>query len=75
MKKKERDELKLKTINELEALVKELENSLFKIKLEKAQNKLKNLRSIFWSRKKIAFILTVMNEKEAEKVQTKKQEE
>ncbi len=66
MKKKERDELKLKTVGELENLVKGLEDSLFKMRLDKAQNKLKNMRSIFMDRKKIAFALTLAAEKREE---------
>ncbi len=66
MKKKERDELKLKTVGELENFVKGLEDSLFKMRLDKAQNKLKNMRSIFMDRKKIAFALTLAVEKREE---------
>lgn len=74
MKKKERDELKLKTIGELENLVKGLEESLFKTRLEKAQNKLKNLRSIFMDRKRIAFALTLVGEKKEEERIAKEKE-
>lgn len=64
MKKKEKENIKLKTITELRKLLKDAEDSLFKSKLDKSQNKLKNQRQIFWERKKIALFLTVINEKE-----------
>ncbi len=64
MKKKQKEEIKLKSEKELRNLLKESEDLLFKLKLEKSQNKLKNLRSIFSERKKIALILTIINEKE-----------
>jgi len=64
MKKKEKENIKLKPKEELRNLLKESEDLLFKLKIEKSQNKLKNLRSIFSERKKIALILTIINEKE-----------
>ncbi len=63
MKSKQKEELKAKSINELRNLVKESEGLIFKFKLEKAQNKMKNLKSMFWERKKIALMLTVINQK------------
>lgn len=67
MKKKIKEEIKLKTIGELDKLLKDSRDLLFKLKLEKAQNKLKNQRQIFMERKKIALILTFLNQKEKEK--------
>lgn len=64
MKKKIKDEIKLKTIPELNKIVKESEELLFKLRLDKSQNKLKNQRQIFWERKRIALVLTLINEKE-----------
>lgn len=64
MKRKEKENIKLRSEKELRNLLKESEDLLFKLKLEKSQNKLKNLRSIFIERKKIALILTIINEKE-----------
>lgn len=63
MKKKQRDEIKAKSIGELEKLVKESEELIFRSRLEKAQNKLKNLRQIFNERKRIALATTLINEK------------
>lgn len=64
MKKKIRDEIKIKTAQELKNLLKDSYDLLFKLRLEKNQNKLKNLRQIFFERKKLALMLTFINEKE-----------
>lgn len=64
MKKKQKEELKVKSVLELRNLVKEAQGLISKLRIEKSQNKMKNLRSIFWERKKIALLLTVVNEKE-----------
>lgn len=63
MKTKDKKELLKKGEKELEALLKEARESLFNLRLEKAQNKLKNLRSIFVKRKEIAKILTAIEER------------
>lgn len=64
MKTKDKKELFSKNIEELKNLLKSAQDVLFQLKLEKSQNKLKNTRSIFWKRKEIANILTVVREKE-----------
>lgn len=74
MKKKQKEEIKLKTVQELKNLLKDSEQLLFKLRLEKSQNKLKNLKSIFMERKKIALMLTVVNQKEKETELEKKKE-
>lgn len=74
MKKKIKEEIKLKTPLELKKLVKDSEDSLFKLRLDKVQNKLKNQKQIFWERKKIALFLTLINEKEKIKELTKTKE-
>ena len=63
MKKKVKEELKLKTIQELNKLLEDSRDLIFKLKLDKFQNKLKNQRQIFVERKKVALILTFLNEK------------
>lgn len=80
MKKKIREEIRLKTAQELEKLLRDSQDLLFKIMLDKVQNKLKNQRQIFTERKKIAFVLTLLNEKGKEKeiqdkVKSKKENE
>ena len=64
MKKKLKGEMKLKTSQELKKLIKDSEELLFRLRLDKVQNKLKNQKQIFWERKKIALFLTLSNEKE-----------
>lgn len=73
MKKKVREELKLKNKEELGKLLKNSEDLLFKLRLDKAQNKLKNQRQIFWERKKIALMLTFINEKNRNEELSKKE--
>lgn len=63
MKKKIRDEIKVKSSQELKNLLKGSYDLLFKLKLEKSQNKLKNIKQIFYERKKLALMLTLINEK------------
>lgn len=63
MKKKQKDDIKLKDIEELKKLIKESQGILFKLRLEKSQNKLKNLKAIFLERKKIALMFTIINGK------------
>lgn len=64
MKKKVKEEFKLKSSEELKKLLKDSQDLLFKLRLDKAQNKLKNQKQIFWERKKAALFLTLINEKE-----------
>lgn len=64
MKKKVKEEFKLKSSEELKRLFKDSQDLLFKLRLDKAQNKLKNQKQIFWERKKAALFLTLVNEKE-----------
>ena len=64
MKTKNKKELFAKTIDELKKSLIEKRNELFSARQDLAQNKLKNQRSIFWKRKEIALILTVVREKE-----------
>lgn len=63
MKTKDKKELYTKSIQELQNLLKEVKDELFRLKLEKEQNKLKNTRLIFLKRKDIARILTVISQK------------
>lgn len=55
---------KVKDVNELENALKEAREALFNLRMEQAQSKLKNTRSIFLKRKEIARILTEMRGKE-----------
>lgn len=64
MKSKDKKTMSDKSINELQAQLKEARDELFSLRLDKAQNKLKNTRSLFLKRKEIAYVLTLIREKE-----------
>lgn len=74
MKKKVKEEFKLKSVEEFKKLFKDSQDLLFKLRLDKAQNKLKNQKQIFWERKKAALFLTLINEKEKVEKVTKDRE-
>lgn len=67
MKLKDKQTLRTNTLQELKNLHDTMMNELFLYKLDKAQNKLKNTRLIFLKRKEVAFILTLIREKELSK--------
>lgn len=69
MKSKGIKELHTKTMAELKTTLNEARIELFNFKLEKVQNKLKNLRSLFHLKKDIARIQTILKEKEFEAAQ------
>lgn len=62
MKKEELKQLKEKNLNELQEELKKLEKELFQLRMEKMIGKLKNLKSIFFKRKMIAVIKTLIKE-------------
>lgn len=64
MKSKDIKELHTKTIEELKHILSEAKDELFSLKMQIAQNKLKNKRLIFLKRKDIARVVTILNEKE-----------
>lgn len=66
MKKKIREELKTRNVDELKREISNSEDLIFKLRLAKAQNKLKNLRQVFNERKKVAFMKTLIKEKTKE---------
>ncbi len=68
MKTKEKKDLRTKSIVELRTMLKNAKDAVFTAKLEKSQNKLKNTSLLSVKRKEIAQILTIMKEKEIEKV-------
>lgn len=57
-------ELVSKSEKELRDLLREKKEDLFKLNLDNKQNKLKNTRGIYNTRKEIARILTLIREKE-----------
>jgi len=70
-------EISGKNEKELKDLLLEKKRDLQDLMLDNKQNKLKNTRSIFNTRKEIAKILTLMKEKElaSQKVEEKKKED
>ncbi len=64
MKTNERKELAEKTKEELQALLKEAKEKLFVLHLQRSQFKLKNVRSLFWKRKEVAWLMTAIQGKE-----------
>lgn len=63
MKINDKKELHGKTVEELEKIVKESYNTLSQIRFDNVQQKLKNTRSMTHTRKEIAVIKTILNEK------------
>ncbi len=64
MKTKDKQDLRVKTTDELKKLVEEIRVDLFKMKLEHSMRKLKGTQSIFNKKKDVARILTILREKE-----------
>lgn len=64
MKTKDKKELKVKTIDELKNLLKQVREELFNLKIENSRKKLKNTSLIYQKRKDKARILTTLREKE-----------
>lgn len=62
--RKDIKEIYTKSEKELKVLLFEKKKELFNLKLDNKQNKLKNTRVIFNTRKEIARILTLIKEKE-----------
>lgn len=73
MKVNDKKELHAKTVGELEKLLKESYNTLSQIKMDNVQNKLKNTSSMTITRKEIAVMKTLLNEKLKTKEVTKEE--
>lgn len=63
MKIKDRQLLRTKSLQTLKSLLKETKDAILSLRLEHAQNKLKNTRQIFWKRKDAATILSIIKER------------
>lgn len=63
MKIKDIKDLQTKTVDELKKLLSEAQDALGELKLSHQQNKLKDTRSIFNTRKQIAVLKTIMQGK------------
>ncbi len=63
MKKKDFNQLKEKTIEELKVLLAKAKLEALKIKMEQTRGKVKNVHTYLMKRKEIAKITTLINEK------------
>ena len=63
MKTTDKQTLQTKSTRELQKLVEEAYNTLGQLKLDNIQNKLKNTRSIFHTRKEIAVMQSILHMK------------
>lgn len=68
MKRKEAKELKDKNLMELGKLLDEMRNKLVKLRMEKRNEKMKNIRALARIKDDIAKILTTIKEKENREV-------
>lgn len=66
MKTKDRKDMFTKTEKELKKILLDAKDSLFNLRIDLSQNKLKNTTSIVLKRKEIALILTALRQKEFE---------
>ena len=73
MKTKDKKELHLKSLEELNKEVLDAKDALVGLKLDKTQNKLKNTSQLSIKRKEIAQILTIIRGKELSESATKKE--
>ena len=64
MKSKDKKELHLKSIKELQKQVSDIKDELVELMLDKTQNKLKNTAQLSIKRKEIAQMLTIVRIKE-----------
>lgn len=72
MKSKDKKELHAKSIKDLSNLVAEAKDALVALRLDKTQNKLKNTSLLFFKRKEIAQMLTIIRLKELAEIKLKK---
>lgn len=71
MKTNDKKELQSKALVELRKLLKDATQVLLSLQLDKEQGKLKSTRDIFFKRKEIAIIKTIMRKKEVESATSK----
>ncbi|HZE87261.1 MAG TPA: 50S ribosomal protein L29 [Methylomirabilota bacterium] len=72
MTTKDKKELQTKTVEEVKKLLQEAKTALIALRFDHQQNKLKNTRDIFNTRKKIAVLQTIMQIKNTETKEVKK---
>lgn len=64
MKRREIKELANKSTEELLKQLQEAKKALFDLQMDFRMAKLKNLRSLFWKKKEVAYLLTQLRRKE-----------
>ena len=64
MKRREIKDLANKSKEELQKQLNEARQSLFTMRMDFRMAKLKNLRSLFWKKKEIAYLLTQLRRRE-----------
>lgn len=64
MKRRDIKDLANKSVIELQKMLGDAKKDLFDMQMDFRLAKLKNLRSLFWKKKEIAFILTQLRRKE-----------
>ncbi|HUD44263.1 MAG TPA: 50S ribosomal protein L29 [Patescibacteria group bacterium] len=64
MKRREAKDLANRSNEELKKLLDEAKKALFTMQMDYRLAKLKNVRSLFWKKKEIAYILTQLRRKE-----------
>lgn len=62
MKKTDKDALRIKSVKELQKVIEETKKTLVQLQLDHSQNKLKNTRSIFLTRKEIAAMQSILQQ-------------
>ena len=67
MKTNEKKDLWTKSADELKKLINDAQAALVTLRLDKAQNKLKNTRELFTKRKEVATFKTILKVKEEKK--------
>jgi ribosomal protein L29 len=71
MKTKDKKELHLKSIKELNNMVTKAKDEIVALNLDKIQNKLKNTSQLWIKRKEIAQMLTIIRMKELAEIKAK----
>lgn len=71
MKVNDKKELHAKSVSELKKLINDTYNTVRELKLDNVQNKLKNTRSIFNTRKELAVMQSILSMKLATKEEEK----
>lgn len=64
MKVNDKKEIRTKTVEELRHALKDAQREIFTMRIDHSRQKLKNTKVLFTTRKHIAFLKTILKEKE-----------